>query len=100
MFTDVPQGMRISVDRLGNVKGKNKNNNEHTTIAKEKIYSGSVIGHTFKLKVFFPDTLQENTYEGAIAPDGIWKGTFTLIKSCGHRSVGSGGEMEGKVKEC
>lgn len=91
--------MRISVDKLGNVKGKNKNNAEHASIAKMKTYTGKLTGSTFKLTVVFPETNQENLYEGTIEGD-TWKGSFTLIRSCGHRGVGSGGKMEGKVKVC
>lgn len=96
--------MRICVDSLGNVKGKNKNNAEHAGTARDKTYTGQLVGSTFKLRVWFPDTEQENSYEGTIdtSSDGSkrWKGTFILIKSTGHRAVGTGGKMEGKVREC
>jgi hypothetical protein len=91
--------MRISVDCLGNVRGKNKNNAEHAGTAREKVYTGKREGNVFKLDVYFPATEQVNTYEGTIE-NGLWKGRFKLIKSTGHRNPGDGGIMEGKVKEC
>jgi hypothetical protein len=92
-------GMRISVDFCGRFRGLNKNNGSHSSTAQLKRYEGNRSDKIYKLDVIFPDTDQINNYEGQIV-DGVWKGTFKLVKSCGSRKEGTGGTMEGKVLEC
>lgn len=95
-------GMKICVDSRGTVRGMNKNNADHSSVAKEKVYSGVRVQGVFSLNVVFPETDQLNTYTGSIVEEEgkcTFRGTFELIRSCGHRRVGDGGTMEGVVLE-
>ena len=95
-------GMLISVDYRGIVRGMNKNNSDHAVTARLKEYSGKCRDKQFDLQVIFPQTGQENNYKGTFVEredKKYFTGTFLLLKSCGHRSVGDGGIVEGLVLE-
>ena len=96
-------GMKISVDSRGIVRGINKNTGEHENVAQEKVYSGLLEKTVFTISVFFPKTEQLNEYTGSIVCEEgkvpVFRGTFRLIHSCGHRKIGSTGTIEGEVQE-
>lgn len=95
-------GMKISVDSRGCIRGTNKNNAEHPSVAKQKVYLGTIAKSTMVISVMFPETGQENSYTGSIVEkEGkrIFRGTFKLLRSCGRRQIGDGGTIEGSVLE-
>lgn len=94
-------GMKISVDKNGNISGANSNNGDHVAVAKRKIYTGKREGGVFSINVLFPETMQENYYNGSILVENekkIFKGRFTLLSGNLARKIGTGGKMEGLVE--
>jgi hypothetical protein len=93
-------GMKISIDNEGNISGANLNSGEMLATAKRKEYIGKLENGVLRINVIFPDTGQENYYEGKIVTEGdqsIFRGRFILTKTVGTRQVGTGGIMEGIV---
>ena len=89
-------GMILSVDQVGNIKGRNKNNSYESVV--DKKYSGTLKGGVFHINVKFKVTKQRNEYIGQIDNDGVFRGKFKLIKSNGSRKEGDTGIIEGLVK--
>lgn len=93
-------GMKISVDSRGLIRGANRNDGEDRSMTKNKVYNGILVKDLLKISVFFPETDQENEYEGTIVKEEdklLFKGSYVLTRSCGQRSVGETGKMEGFV---
>ncbi len=93
-------GMKILIDNEGNISGGNLNEGDHAPTAKRKEYTGKLEGGILKINVIFPDTGQQNYYEGTIHQEGgrdIFRGRFTLVNTAGSRQVGTGGIVEGIV---
>lgn len=99
--------VRLHVYTSGLVEGEGKNTHQHALTAQEKTVRGTKVGNSLNLVITFNNTGQINEYNGTIqlydtpSSDGYqgeFRGRFVLVKTSGHRPVGSSGDIEARVK--